>query len=251
MIFEQTTPISTRPNIYNLLNQRVVQHGKPLFILIEQAADTMKAAPSSTSELRAFVMGFFGRWSLDPTQCFQPQSVLAMEHLRLMDEISVSEGQDLAVELEEKVFLMVCDLVVRRKKLDIMVWHGKVAPIAEVTPANAWSVLNQLTMLASFPLHDEIEAWVSSKGEEFLKKETPISDVGYLQLSQQFAGTCATLPGQQTRFQKIFADFLAQVTTASGQGRAVVIQSALCSSFARSIRRYVKDLGLEQSVDLK
>ena len=112
-------------------------------------------------------------------------------------------------------------------------------------PAVHGGSMNQWTMLAGFPIHGEIEAWVASNKETFLRKTTPASDVGYLQLSQQFAGTGATLPGQQTRFQKVFAEFMAAVTSARGQGRAVVIQSSLCATFARSIRRHVKDMGLE------
>ena len=242
---EQALPVSNRPNIYNLLNQRLVQHGKPFFILVAEAADTMKADPGSMAELTAFAVSFFGRWSPDPSRRVQPQSILAVEHMRLMDDISASEGEDFAVELEERAILQVCELVVRRKKMDIMVWRGLVTPIAEVTSSNAWAVLNQWTMLAGFPIHGEIEAWVASNKETFLRKTTPASDVGYLQLSQQFAGTCATLPGQQTRFQKVFAEFMAAVTSARGQGRAVVIQSSLCATFARSIRRHVKDMGLE------
>ena len=235
---EQALPIPNRPNIYNLLNQRLVQHGKPFFILVAEAADTMKADPGAMAELTAFAVSFFGRWSPDPSRRVQPQSILAVEHMRLMDDISASEGEDFAVELEEKAILQVCELVVRRKKMDIMVWRGLVTPIAEVTSSNAWAVLNQ-------PIHGEIEAWVASNKETFLRKTTPASDVGYLQLSQQFAGTGATLPGQQTRFQKVFAEFMAAVTSARGQGRAVVIQSSLCATFARSIRRHVKDMGLE------
>jgi hypothetical protein len=232
---EQALPVSNRPNIYNLLNQRLVQHGKPFFILVAEAADTMKADPGSMAELTAFAVSFFGRWSPDPSRRVQPQSILAVEHMRLMDDISASEGEDFAVELEERALLQVCELVVRRKKMDIMVWRGSVTPIAEVASSNAWAV----------PIHGEIEAWVASNKETFLRKTTPASDVGYLQLSQQFAGTGATLPGQQTRFQKVFAEFMAAITSARGQGRAVVIQSSLCTTFARSIRKHVKDMGLE------
>jgi hypothetical protein len=140
---EQALPVSNRPNIYNLLNQRLVQHGKPFFILVAEAADTMKADLGSMAELTAFAVSFFGRWSPDPSRRVQPQSILAVEHMRLMDDISASEGEDFAVELEERAILQVCELVVRRKKMDIMVWRGSVTPIAEVASSNAWAVLNR------------------------------------------------------------------------------------------------------------
>ena len=112
---------SAKPNIYNRLDQRVARHGKPLFRLIRELTDSIQGMPASTQELEAAVVNSLGRWSSDATQRFQPQTVLAVEHLGLLDELAQSDGEDMANQLEAQLVHTVVKLVARYKESSLVV----------------------------------------------------------------------------------------------------------------------------------
>jgi len=239
----------SRANIYSLLDQRVVQHGKPLYLLIKSVSEQISASVTTTFELEEQVASLFGRWSPDADKLITNQSILALEHIRLLNDIAAEDGPDLAIQLENHLFSTVVRLMAKYKELGLVVWRGIVTPASEINTNNAYAALNQRTLLSGFLLHDEIKAWVQSKKADFEARTEPVTDMGYLTLARQFMGNGQDgANAQPNRFQKIFTEFMNDILVNTDQGRAVVIQSALSSTFARAIRRYVRELKLEANL---
>lgn len=230
--------------MFNRLDQRVVPHGKPLYLLLQKVALDLPKSPTTITELDELVAVEFGRWSPpnSATSRNQPQNVLAMEHFRLIDEIFDAEGEDAAKAQSLELLDTVLKLVAKYKELDLVVWRGEITPVGQIVPASAYKALNERCMAAGFQVHDEIKAWTLGQQPAFAQRTNPTQDVGYMQLAQQFSRS--QLP-QKTRFQSLFDKFIGDISVASGESHAVVIQSVLANSFARAIRRYVKELNLE------
>jgi hypothetical protein len=227
-----------KPSIYQLLDQRVAPHGKSLHMLLMLAADAIKITPSSIPELDSAVKGFLGSWSPDPSPRCQPQSILAMEHLRLMNDRSATEGVDVAIAEEMELQHMVKSFVAKYRHFGLLVWTGAVTPAADVDTENAWAALNQRMMLEGIQLHEAVQTWVVSRARILLA--TPPADTYYMQLAQQLTGTWPSSQDRNDRFHAVFAGFLDAISSAKGQGAAVVIQTHLCHSFSRSIRKNLK-----------
>jgi hypothetical protein len=239
-----------RANIYTLLDQRLVPYGKPLHVLIRLAAETlMKTVPTSISELRTFVCSFLGRWHTDPAQRVAHQTILCMEHLRLLDEIAAADGEQPALDAEEYLHRLVSKQINTYRELGIHVWNGVLTQAAEVTTANAWSALNERCLSAGFPLHEELKAWVLARKDSFVKQVAPTNVVGYLMLAKQFSGTWPlpqVAPAEKpTRLQQAFVAFMDEIAAGKGQNQAVAVQSALCDSFSRSIKKHVREQGFD------
>ena len=82
------------PHIYSLLDQRLAQQGTPLHQLIRTYAAAVPAQPASPEELLNQLTAVLGKWAADPAQRVKPETALAEEHLRLMDDISKLQGPE-------------------------------------------------------------------------------------------------------------------------------------------------------------
>ncbi len=86
------TWLAARPNVYELLNRRVVPHGKQLYVLLHEAIDASTPSPQTVSELVNAVAAFLGRWSPEAADRIIVDTVLAKEHLSLMDSLVPAWG---------------------------------------------------------------------------------------------------------------------------------------------------------------
>lgn len=233
------------PHIYNLLDQRLAQQGTPLHQLIRMYAAAIPAQPTSSEELLHQITAVLGKWAADPAQRVKPETVLAEEHLRLMDDISEIQGPDGATRLEATLVRVVGNQFARNLGSELRVAdESKLICLSDVKPANAYSAFAQRTALIGLQPHEWVRQWVESERDLFRTK--PTTDAGYLRLAQRLSGPWPAEPGQGNAFQKVMASFLDGIAASTSRSHAVVVQSALLDTFARAIRRQVRDLGLDR-----
>jgi len=96
--------LAARPNVYELLNRMVVPHGKQLYVLLHEAMDASTTPRQTVSALVNAVAAFLGRWSPEAADRIIVDTVLAKEHLSLMNSLVPAWGADMVLELET-VFL--------------------------------------------------------------------------------------------------------------------------------------------------
>jgi hypothetical protein len=221
---------------YSRLDQRVVPHGKALFALIRDVAASLPGKPTSRLELEEHVLAVLGVWKPSDQPRMQPQNVLAMEYFTLLDEIATESGVDVAAGQARQFLDTVLKVVSKYKDLGLIVWRGELTPAAQITPINAYSVLNQRALQFGFQLHDDLHNWVLSKTSTLAKK--PIGELALATLAKEYMTT-------SPRFSKVYAQFLAELATNDSSSQIVVVQTAVSGSFARSIRRYIKDIQAE------
>lgn len=233
------------PHIYNLLDQRLSQQGVVLHQLMKDYAAAAPIQPTVPEELLEQVTSVFGKWSPDPTQRVMPETPLAQEHLRLLDDICKIQGGEAASRLESILVRVVANQFARNLGSPLRLPdENKLIPLSEVKPANAYSALAQRTALLGMQPHDRVKEWVASNRESFQHK--PTSDVGYLRMAQKFCGAWPAESNNLDPFQKCMAAFLDGVALGTNRGHAVVVQSSLVDTFARAIRRQVRELGLDR-----
>jgi hypothetical protein len=233
------------PHVYNLLDQRLSRQGVVLHQLMKDYAAAVPAQPASPEELLEQVTSVFGKWSADPAHRATPDTALAQEHLRLLDEICNIQGPEPAARLESTLIRVITNQFARNLGSPLRLPdENKLIPLSEVKPANAYSALAQRTALLGMQPHDRVKEWVQSNRESFQHK--PISDVGFLRMAQKFCGTWPAEATHADPFHKCMAAFLDGVALATSRSHAVVVQSSLVDTFARAIRRQVRDLGLER-----
>jgi len=240
-----TAGAAQSPHIYNLLDHRLSQQGVVLHQLMKDYAAAVPSQPTAPEELVEQVTSVFGKWSADPAQRVMPDTPLAQEHLRLLDDICKIQGADSAARLESTLVRVVANQFARNLGCPLRLPdENKLIPLFEVKPANAYSALAQRTALLGMQPHDRVKEWVASNREAFQHK--PTSDVGYLRMAQKFCGTWPADSNTGDPFQKSMAAFLDGVALSTNRSHAVVVQSSLVDTFARSIRRQARDLGLDR-----
>ncbi len=233
------------PHIYNLLDQRLSKQGVVLHQLMKDYAAAVPTQPTSPEELLEQMTSVFGKWSADPAQRVMPETPLAEEHLRLMDDICQVQGPETAARLESTLFRVITNQFARSLGSPLRLPdENKLIPLTEVKPANAYSALAQRAALLGMQPHERVKEWVQSNRESFQHK--PTSEVGYLRQAQKFCGAWPARSDQTDPFQKCVAAFLNGIALSTSQSHAVVVQSSLVDTFARAIRRQTRDLGLDR-----
>jgi hypothetical protein len=233
------------PHVYNLLDQRLAQQGVVLHQLLKDYAGAIPVQPTSPGELLEQVTSVFGKWSTDSAQRVIPDTALAQEHLRLLDDICKIQGAEAAGRLESTLVRVVANQFARNLGSPLRLPdENKLIPLSEVKPANAYSALAQRTALLGMQPHERMKEWVQSNRDAFQHKG--ISDVGYLRQAQKFCGAWPAESALTDPFQKCVAAFLDGVALATNRSHAVVVQSSLVDTFARGIRRQVRELGLDR-----
>lgn len=237
-------------NVYSRLDQRLVRHGKPLYQVIKAFAEETDPAPSNPIELLARVNEVFGAWSADAAHRIQPQTILAVEHLALMDEIACEQGVDVATVTEVRLQQVVANQFSRYMGLDLKAPdQNRLIPLPAVKSVNAYTALAQRTALIGFQPHEAIRDWVLAKREHFMRLAQPTSEVGYLRLAKQMAGPWPATPETDDKLQRVMSELLDGISKVNSPGQAVVVQSALESAFARTIRKVVKEFGFERHLN--
>lgn len=240
-----TASAAPSPHIYNLLDQRLARQGQPLHALLKAYATALPSIPTSLNELQEQITSVFGKWSSDPARRVIPDTELAREHLGLLDDIGKIQGVEAAAVLETTLFRVVANQFARHAGSSIrMPDEHKLIALSEVKPGNAYSALAQRTGSLGSQPHDHLKEWIQANREMIRQK--PVTDVGYLRLAQRFCGEWPALSTGTSPFQKCVAGFLDGVALATNHGHAVVIQSSLIDTFARAMRRQVRDLGLDR-----
>lgn len=240
-----TTSAGQTPHVYNLLDQRLAQQGVVLHQLLKDYAAASPMQPTSPEELLEQVTSVFGKWSPDPAQRVMPDTALAQEHLRLLDDICKIQGAETAGRMESTLVRVVANQFARNAGSPLRLPDdNNLIPLSEVKPANAYSALAQRTALLGVQPHERLKEWVQSNRDAFQHKA--ISDVGYLRMAQKFCGGWPTESTITDPFQKCVAAFLDGVALAANRSHAVVVQSSLVDTFARGIRRQVRELGLDR-----
>lgn len=175
------------PHIYNLLDQRLSKQGVVLHQLMKDYAAAVPTQPTSPEELLEQMTSVFGKWSADPAQRVVPETPLAEEHLRLMDEICQVQGPEAAARLESTLLRVITNQFARSLGSPLRLPdENKLIPLLEVKPANAYSALAQRAALLGMQPHERVKEWVQSNRESFQHK--PTSEVGYLRQAQRFCG---------------------------------------------------------------
>lgn len=237
-------------NVYSRLDQRLARHGKPLYLMIKAYAEETQPAPADSIELMARVNEVFGTWSANATQRYQPQTILAVEHLALMDEIAQEQGVEVATVTDVRLQQMIANQFSRYMGLSLKVPDmERLIPLTDVKPVSAYTALAQRTALMGFQPHEAIREWVLAQREHFLRTTHPTSEVGYLRLAKQVAGPWPATPVTDDKLQRVVSDFLDGISKVNSPGQAVVVQSALENSFARTIRKVVREFGLERHLN--
>jgi hypothetical protein len=231
------------PHIYNLLDQRLAQQGAPLHQLIRTYAAAVPAQPASPEELLNQLTAVLGKWAADPAQRVKPETALAEEHLRLMDDISKIQGPEGASRLEATLVRVVANQFARNMGSALRIPdESKLICLSDVKPANAYSAFAQRTALIGIQPHEWVKRWVTSQRDLFRNKP---SDAGYLRLAQRLSGAWPLEPGKDA-FQRALGSFLDGIAASTNQSHAVVVQSSLLETFARAIRHQARDLGLDR-----
>ena len=231
------------PHVYNLLDQRLAQQGAPLHQLIRTYAAAVPAQPASPEELLNQLTAVLGKWAADPAQRVKPETVLAEEHLRLMDDISKIQGPEGASRLEATLVRVVANQFARNMGSALRIPdESKLICLSDVKPANAYSAFAQRTALIGIQPHEWVRRWVESQRDLFRNKP---SDAGYLRLAQRLSGAWPLEPGKDA-FQRALGSFLDGIAASTNQSHAVVVQSSLLETFARAIRHQARDLGLDR-----
>ena len=237
-------------NVYSRLDRRLVRHGKPLYLVIKGFAEETQPTPTDAIELMARVNEVFGSWSAEASQRFQPQTILAVEHLALIDEIARDQGVEVARITEVRLQQMVANQFSRYMGLGLKAPDkDQLIPLAEVKPVNAYAALAQRTALLGFQPHEAIRERVLAQREHFMRLTHPTSEVGYLRLAKQVAGPWPATSEKDDKLQRVMSEFLDGVSKMNSPGQAVVVQSALENSFARTIRKGVREFGLERHLN--
>ena len=233
------------PHVYNLLDQRLAQQGVVLHQVLKDYAAAVPMQPTSPEELLEQVTSVFGKWSAEPLQRVMPDTALAQEHLRLLDDICKIQGAEAAGRLESTLVRIISNQFARNAGCPLRLPdENRLIPLSEVKPANAYSALAQRTSSLGMQPHERVKEWVESNRELFQHK--PVSDVGYLRLAQKFCGAWPAESKDLDAFQKCTASFLDGVALGTNRSHAVVVQSSLMDTFARAIRRHVRELGLDR-----
>jgi hypothetical protein len=233
------------PHIYNLLDQRLSRQGQPLHGLLRNYATALPSIPTSLNELQEQIISVFGKWSNDASRRVSPDTDLAREHLALLDEIGKIQGIEAATILETTLFRVIANQFARHAGSSLRLPdENKLIALSEVKPGNAYSALAQRTGLSGSQPHEQLKEWIQANREIFCQK--PVTEVGYLRLAQRFCGEWPTETTVSGPFQKCVAGFLDGVALATNHGHAVVIQSSLIDTFARAMRRQVRELGLDR-----
>ncbi len=202
---------------------------------------------TSPEELLEQVTAVFGKWSAEPAQRVMPDTALAQEHLRLLDDICKIQGTEAASRLESTLVRIVSNQFARNAACPVRLPdENRLIPLSEVKPANAYSALAQRAALLGMQPHERAKDWVESNRESFQHK--PVSDVGYLRMAQKFCGAWPAESNNLDPFQKCMASFLDGVALGTNRSHTVVVQSSLLDTFARAIRRHVRELGLDRPV---
>lgn len=236
---------NSSPHVYNLLDQRLAQQGTPLHQIIRTYAAAVPAPPTSPEELLDQVTAVLGKWTADPAQYVKPETPLAEAHLQLMDEISKIQGPEGAARLEATLVRVVANQFARTMGSELRIPdESKLICLSDVKPANAYSAFAQRTALIGIQPHEWVRRWVESQRELFRAKAP--TDAGYLRLAQRLSGPWPAEPGKGDPFQKTLATFLDGIASSTSHSHAVVVQSSLLDTFARGIRRDVRDLGLDR-----
>ncbi len=236
---------SQSPHVYNLLDQRLAQQGVVLHQRLKDYAAAVPIQPTSPEELQEQVISVFGKWSTEPARRVIPDTALAQEHLRLLDDICKVQGPESAGRSESTLFRVIANQFARNLGSPVRLPdENKLISLSEVKPANAYSALPQRTVLLGMQPHERVKGWVQSNRDLFQHKA--ISEVGYLRLSQKFCGAWPAESALTDPFQKCVSDFLDGVALATNRSHAVVVQSSLMDTFARGIRRQVRELGLDR-----
>lgn len=213
--------------------------------LLKDYASAAPMQPTSPEELLEQVTSVFGKWSAEPAQRVMPDTALAQEHLRLLDDIAKIQGTEAASRLESTLVRIVSNQFARNAECPVRLPdENKLISLSEVKPANAYSALAQRTALLGVQPHERVKDWVESNRESFQHK--PISDVGYLRMAQKFCGAWPAESPVADPFQKCVATFLDGVALGTSRSHAVVVQSSLVDTFARAIRRHARELGLDR-----
>jgi hypothetical protein len=232
------------PHVYNLLDQRLAQQGAPLHQLIRAYAAAVPAQPASPEELLNQLTAVLGKWAADPAQRVKPETALAEEHLRLMDDISKIQGPEGASRLEATLVRVVANQFARNMGSALRIPdESKLICLSDVKPVNAYSAFAQRTALIGIQPHEWVRRWVESQRDIFRNKPT---DGGYLRLAQRLSGDWPAQPGQGDAFQRALATFLTGIASSTNHSHAVVVQSSLLDTFARAIRRQAQELGLDR-----
>ncbi|MBK7091849.1 MAG: hypothetical protein IPH59_09020 [bacterium] len=232
------------PHIYNLLDQRLSKQGVVLYQLMTDYAAAVPTQPTSPEELLEQMTSVFGKWSTNPALRVVPETPLAEEHLRLMDDICQVQGPEAAARLESTLVRVITNQFARSLGSPLRLPdENKLIPLTEVKPANAYSALAQRAALLGLQPHERVKEWVQSNRESFQHK--PTSEVGYLRQAQKFCGAWPAESDQTDPFRNV-ATFLDGVALATNQSHAVLVQSSLVDTFARAIRRQTRDLGLDR-----
>ena len=238
---------NTSPHIYNLLDQRLAQQGTPLHQIIRTYAATIPAQPTSPEELLNQVTAVLGKWAPDPAQRVKPETPLAEAHLQLMDDIGKIQGSEGAVRLEATLVRVVANHFARSMGSELRIPdESRLVSLSDVKPANAYSAFAQRMALIGIQPHEWVRRWVESQREVFRAKAP--TDAGYLRLAQRLSGPWPAEPGKGDTFQKALATFLDGIASSTSRSHAVVVQSSLLDTFARAIRRDVRDLGLDRPI---
>lgn len=234
------------PHVYNLLDQRLAQQGVVLHQLLKGYSSAIPVQPTSLDELQEQVTSVFGKWSDEPSQRVMPDTALAQEHLRLLDDICKIQGPEPAGRLESTLLRVVANQFARNLGSHLRLPdENKLISLSEVKPANAYSALAQRTALLGIQPHERVKEWVRSNRDAF--QQRAISDVGYLRQAQKFCGAWPAESAPTDPFQKCVAAFLDGVALATNRSHAVVVQSSLVDTFARGIRRQVRELGVDRT----
>lgn len=239
--------------VYSLLDQRMVPHGKPVYLVVNDLVQRGLPRSEGQSEfeaLLAFTREHFGVWSQEPAErSGSAQSILAVEHLKLLDEIATCQGPAVATALEGRLQRSLQDMFARGfgiKAQPIQASKRSMIPLEEVKPVNAYSALSQRMAAQGIQIHEHIREVVNQMRDQFARRTEPMSDVGYIRTAQAIAGNWPEPPKEQeNQFQTVLRDFLTGVSKARGPGQAVVISTSLQETFARAVRRNVNELGLE------
>jgi hypothetical protein len=240
-----TASAAQSPHVYNLLDQRLAQQGVALHQLLKDYAAAVPTQPGSPEELLEQVTSVFGKWSAEAPQRVMPDTALAQEHLRLLDDICKIQGPEAARRLESTLVRVVSNQFARNAGCPVRLPdENKLIPLSEVKPANAYSALAQRAALLGMQPHERAKDWVESNRESFQHK--PVSDVGYLRMAQKFCGAWPAESNNLEPFQKCLASFLDGVALGTNRSHAVVVQSSLVDTFARAIRRHAHELGLDR-----
>ena len=187
------------PHIYNLLDQRLAQQGAPLHQLIRTYAAAVPAQPASPEELLNQLTAVLGKWAADPAQRVKPETALAEEHLRLMDDISKIQGPEGASRLEATLVRVVANQFARNMGSALRIPdESKLICLSDVKPGNAYSAFAQRTALIGIQPHEWVKRWVESQ-RDLLPQQA--------QRCRLFAAGATSLrrlaaePGKGTRFK--------------------------------------------------